>query len=412
VGGSVTSAEVRALVPAYQNGQRVLRAVQSTVTNDLGEYRLFELPAGQYYISAASTVGDLPINILIANPSPNTPPVSSPGQRAIVYYPSTPDSRTATPIDLTSGGDFGGVNITVVPFKPHHIRGNVPGGMARVTLVPNDPGMVTSSRSADASSGLFDFPNTVSGEYTLVARSGELLGTASVSVGDGDLDNVTVGMSPTVPVPTRVSFADRTPGEVDPDLENVTFNLIADPPIPGADPDVYGPFSNGFLAFGVLLRQDYRIALRIVRSPSASARLRDVYIKSIRLGNRDVMSEGLRVEDPANMPPLEIVLGLKSGTVSGTVVSEKQKPEGNATVVLVPDERRRWADAFRTATTDISGRFVMERISPGDYLAFSWEEVDDGAWMDPEFLKRYEERGRRIHVNEGGNPSLNITAIP
>jgi hypothetical protein len=192
----------------------------------------------------------------------------------------------------------------------------------------------------------------------------------------------------------------------------VTFNLIADPPIPGADPDVYGPFSNGFLAFGVLLRQDYRIALRIVRSPSASARLRDVYIKSIRLGNRDVMSEGLRVEDPANMPPLEIVLGLKSGTVSGIVVSEKQKPEGNATVVLVPDERRRWADAFRTAITDISGRFVMDRISPGDYLAFSWEEVDDGAWMDPEFLKRYEERGRRIHVNEGGNPSLNITAIP
>src|SRR3954469_1960135 len=177
-GNSVATVEVRALVPAYQNGQRILRAVQSTTTNDLGEYRLFGLPAGQYYISAASNPGDIPLNILIASPAPTPLPFSSPGPRTAVYYPSTPDSRTATPIDLTSGGDFGGVNITIVPFKPRHIRGNVPGGMARVTLVPNDPGMVPASRDADASGGPFDFTNVASGEYTLVARSGELLGMA------------------------------------------------------------------------------------------------------------------------------------------------------------------------------------------------------------------------------------------
>jgi hypothetical protein len=284
--------------------------------------------------------------------------------------------------------------------------------MARVTLVPNDPGMVPSSRSADASGGPFDFANVASGEYSLVARSGELLGTASVSVGDGDLDNVTVGLGMGVPVPTRVSFDDRKPGDIDSDLEDVTFSLIADPPIPGADPDTYGPFSNGYLAFGVLLRQDYRIALLRVRRDASPVRLRDVYIKSIRMGTRDVLNDGLRVDDPANIPLLEIVLGTKSGTVTGNVVSEKQKPEANATVVLVPDGRRRWADAFRTTKTDIAGRFLMDHIPPGDYLAFSWEEVDDGAWMDPEFLKPYDERGKRIHVNEGGNPSLSIIAIP
>jgi Carboxypeptidase regulatory-like domain len=411
-GSSVATVEVRALVPAYQNGQRILRAVQSTVTNDLGEYRLFGLPAGQYYVSAASNPGDIPLNTLIASPSLATPLLSTLGPRTAVYYPSTPDSRTATPIDLTSGGDFGGVNITIVPFKPRHLRGNVPGGMARVTLVSNDPGMIPAKRDADASGGSFDFANVAAGEYTLVARSGELLGTASVSVGDGDVDNVTVGMSPTVPVTTRVSFADRTPGDVDPDLEGVTFNLIADPPIPGADPDVYGPFPNGFLAFGVLLRQDYRIALQRIRNESSSARLRDVYVKSIRLGNRDIMNDGLRIDDPDKLPLLEIVLGLRSGAFSGTVVSEKQKPQANVPVVLVPDGRRRWADAFRTTKTDIAGRFVLDRVPPGDYIAFSWEEADEGAWMDPEFVKRYEERGKRIHITEGGNPSLNITAIP
>jgi len=150
----------------------------------------------------------------------------------------------------------------------------------------------------------------------------------------------------------------------------------------------------------------------MVRSESSSARLRDIYIKSIRMGNRDVLNEGLRVDDPDKLPLLEIVLGLRSGVLSGTVVSEKQKPEANATVVLVPDAGRRWADAFRIAHADISGKFVMDRIPPGDYLAFSWEEIDDGAWMDPEFMRRYEERGKRIHLSEGGNPSVNITAIP
>jgi hypothetical protein len=104
---------------------------------------------------------------------------------------------------------------------------------------------------------------------------------------------------------------------------------------------------------------------------------------------------------------------LRSGILSGNVVSEKQKPEANATVLLVPDAgRRRWSSSFFNVTTDISGNFTIGRIPPGDYTAFSWEEIDEGAWMDPEFMKRYEERGKRVHVNAGNNSPLSITAIP
>jgi hypothetical protein len=144
-----------------------------------------------------------------------------------------------------------------------------------------------------------------------------------------------------------------------------------------------------------------------------TARLSNSYIKSIRIGNRDVWNEGFRVDDPEKFTPIEIVLGTRPGTITGTVVSDKQKPEVNATVVLVPDAgRRRWADTYRTVTADISGRFVIDRVPPGDYIAFSWEEVEDGAWMDPEFMKRYEQRGTRIHIDEGGRQSVNIAAIP
>jgi 5-hydroxyisourate hydrolase-like protein (transthyretin family) len=418
-GDPVGVAEVKALVPAYQDGHRILRTVQSTLTNDLGEYRLFGLSAGQYYVSATPS-GDTSFMTLIAS-AVSTPQAGIPGISTAatskaytsVYYPSTTDSRIATPLNITGGAGFGGVNISMIPLTPHHIRGNVPGGMAHVTLVPGDPGLTIPVRDADASNGPFDFPNVASGEYTLVARSGELMGTASVYLGDGDLDNVSVGLSPSVSVPTRVSFDDRKPGEMDPDLESVNMNLVADPSIPGVEPDTYGPFSNGSLAFGVMLRQNYRITSLQVRNPTTSARLRDIYIKSIQMGSHDVLNDGFRIDDPGNIVPIEIVLGTRSGTLSGTVVSEKQKPDANATVLLVPDSgSRRWADAYRTANTDIAGRFTLGRIAPGDYIVFSWEEVEEGSWMDPEFIKKYEQRGKRIHINEGGNQMLSITAIP
>jgi len=196
-------------------------------------------------------------------------------------------------------------------------------------------------------------------------------------------------------------------------LERVNFNLIADPPIPGAPPDLYGPFPDGHLAFGVLMRQDFRIANLMIGASAQATRLRNAYIQSIRMGTRDVLNDGFRVDDPNKIESIQIVLGTRPGILTGTVMTEKQRPAANVTVLLVPDAgRRRWADSYRSVTSDLSGRYTIDRIAPGDYIAFSWEEVDDGAWMDPEFMKKYEARGKRFHINEGGGQTLNLTAIP
>ena len=44
--------DVAALKPSYQDGRRILTAVQTVRTDDRGEYRLFWLPPGKYYVSA------------------------------------------------------------------------------------------------------------------------------------------------------------------------------------------------------------------------------------------------------------------------------------------------------------------------------------------------------------------------
>ena len=51
-GEPLANVTVEALKYSYQEGQRVMNVVQTARTNDLGEYRLFWLQPGQYFVSA------------------------------------------------------------------------------------------------------------------------------------------------------------------------------------------------------------------------------------------------------------------------------------------------------------------------------------------------------------------------
>ena len=54
----------------------------------------------------------------------------------------------------------------------------------------------------------------------------------------------------------------------------------------------------------------------------------------------------------------------------------------------------------------------MQGITPGDYKLFAWENVEAGAWQNPDFIQGYENAGRPIRINEGSNESLQLPVIP
>jgi hypothetical protein len=117
--------------------------------------------------------------------------------------------------------------------------------------------------------------------------------------------------------------------------------------------------------------------------------------------------------DRAPVDPIEIVLGLKAGVASGTVVTDKQTPIENVAAVLVPDSprRQRW-DLYRNTTTDASGHFKFTDIAPGDYKLFAWEDVPKDAWQDQDFISMFESRGKAIHIDEGSNEISQLTVVP
>jgi hypothetical protein len=135
-------------------------------------------------------------------------------------------------------------------------------------------------------------------------------------------------------------------------------------------------------------------------------------VKSIRMGNQDVLEDGLDLT--RGVPEsIEIAVSGKPGAVEGMVAGAKGAAAAGITVALVPQDakRRQWAAWYGSATTDLHGKFSMAGLHPGEYKLFAWDDVEDTAWMDPEYLKPQESKGTLVKVVEGGLEKVELKVI-
>ena len=153
-------------------------------TNDLGEFRLFGLAAGEVYVQATS--------------HPDFGRSASP--RSVVplptYFPGTADVVGAMPITLVPGQTSGDITIRIVSAPAFQISGVVTdeGGRAvenaLVRLVvertPGEPPMPFMGRMQSARSdkaGKFTISGVVNGSYTLLAIAPVILSTSDAGRG-------------------------------------------------------------------------------------------------------------------------------------------------------------------------------------------------------------------------------------
>jgi hypothetical protein len=438
---------VQALKPAYPSGARILTSVQSVMTNDLGEYRLYWLPPGRYYVAAFprgaepsnfgmfrqggfGLAGNLGGNNFRFFASADTDPAvvpetarepvtdTSDDRFAPVYFAGTTADDAATPIDLRAGADFTGINIVVTPVREHHVRGVILDGTGKPAqyaslsavddvLVPQGP---RTAPEVNPDTGVFDIA-LLPGNHTLRAGSASGSGYAIVRVGETDVENVTIATMPAFDISGRMTVEGRTGSSTD--LGQLRITLVRNARSLLREPEsksYSSPLANGTfkLSGGV---GDYRVAIAPILNLSQYAfpmqlpsSLQNAYVKSIRLGNIDVLNNGLRLERvPENV--LEIVLATDPGAVEGTAGM------GDITVALLPDARQR-TELYRSTTTDNVGNFRFDKIPPGDYRIFAWTEVDNGSWYDTEFMRNYEGRGIAVRVREDSRESVRIEPIP
>ena len=447
-GEPLGNVEVQAMKASYPEGRRILTRVATAWTNDLGEYRLFWLAPGRYYIMAIADSAERRMmmsgNFTMMGPfgstffaSTSTSDPAATGRpdaepRMDRYVPvyfsrtaGTIDEQSASAIDLRAGAEVTGVNVVVSPVRERHVRGFVIEGL---TGKPAHYGSVRreeaeglrpydTTLTVNPANGSFDIM-LLPGSHTLIGSAESGTGYATIRVGDADLENLTIVTAPAFKLRGRIAVEGRTVSAAD--LERLRISLRRDPPPAEAPSAITSNYSNPLPDGSFTLEAhsgNYRVnvAPLLTVAPDLFALplppgLQRAYVKSIRLGNADVLNAGLQLGQPAEAV-LDVVIGTNPGTISGSVVDDRLGPVRDASVVILPDLRQR-TDLYRAVTTDLSGRFEIDRVPPGDYKIFAWADVDHDAWFDQDFMRDYDNRGRPVRISDGSQENIDVTLIP
>jgi len=462
LGRPVGNAEVVAFKATYGTGRRVLTRVQAVPSDDRGEYRLFWLTPGRYFVAARHPeLSTSPIRFGgismggggggPAGAPPRYQSFSTGGDNAAssrapfdqsapdrekyvaVYYPDTTDETAAGAIDVTPGGEARAIDFIVAPQTLHRVKGRVvyesnnePAMSARVQWItptgmsPDDGdtfmGPGGRAISVECCDGTFEL-GLPSGSYTLAAAVNSIVARTAVSVGDTDVEGVILALGRSFNIKGTMTFEGRAPTAAE--LAAFQIFLVTDPPVNGLFATGYSsvlPSGSFTVSAG---RGDFRISLSPLldlpntfgppRPPAPAPK--GLFVKSIRLGNADVLNRGLHL-DAETPDTLEIVIGTATGTLSGTVLNQNRQPLGNVSVVIAPDAARRSrTDLMKSTASDASGRFRIDGLPPGDYVAFAFDGVDDGEWSNPEFIAARESGGKAVRIDATTPLSVELVAL-
>ena len=427
-GRPMSNATVTAYDLSFENGLPVLHPTEEATTDDRGDYRIFWLPPGEYYIGA------MPHSTLPPRTTSNIVTLSRVDQLVRTYFPGVVDALAAKELKIYGGERISGIDITMKTHPGvHRISGVITAsfktGTANVALVPADSdtpyeawnyqnlhvGTIPLGETNSGSSSAFDIDGIVPGVYRMIVSvdeknpdggSGYAIGHTIVEVRDRDVTGIQLNISPTVRVNGNVSIDGHSPGKT-----NVKISVQAD------DAMIRVPVYQGLAARAVSANERDgsfmipSVGLGHFRLQVAGRLPPEIYISDIRLGGRSVYESGFDVTSEP-LGTFQVVLSSGAGAAQGIVEDASGKPLADATVVLVPDpQHRQNRSMYGTAVSNASGHFTIQGIAPGVYKLFAWEEITDGAYLNSRFLEQYESRGKSINVVPASAASATITAI-
>jgi hypothetical protein len=126
----------------------------------------------------------------------------------------------------------------------------------------------------------------------------------------------------------------------------------------------------------------------------------NAYVADILQGTQSRLGDGIINVSPG-MEAIQLVLAPTTARILGSVSFADGKPGLDTTVALVPNSPLRNSPMrYRIARPDDTGAFTLANIAPGSYKLFAWDGVLATAWLNADFLSRYESEGAPITVEE------------
>lgn len=409
-GDPVADTQVSPMRSMNQGGRRrMMPAGRGAMTNDIGEYRLFGLPPGQYYISAT----------LRANMMFNAQSEDRSGY-APTYYPAATSVAEAQRLTVGLAQTLTDINIALLPTRTARVSGTAvdaqgkPLSGGNVMVFQRNLGMGVGFMNAGGMirpDGTFTISSLPPGEYTLqatVPSGGDQpdVATTQVTVNGDDVNGIQLIASRPSMLTGRIVFSDPSaassvrPGMVRPmaQAKNPDDNMFM---MGGGGP---GKVNDDF-TFEAKSRPGTMIIRIMGIAPPGWT------LKAVRINNTDVTDEGFQVRAGQDIGDIEIEMTNHPSDVSGTVTNARGEALKDYSVIVFAQDRDRWdfgSRYLRTGRPDQDGRFKVAGLPPGSYYAIAVDYIEPGDASDPEYLERVVSKATRFSIAEGETKTLDL----
>lgn len=402
-GGAVVSA----LRSVFIDGRRELIPVAEIITNDKGEYRLFGLPAGLYFISAIDPA------FLSAGDH------QGPLEYSPTFYPGVPSAEDATRVTLDPGQSRDGVEFKLTIVKPIRIIGKISAynnalltsGVVAMSPVRADGSLSTSASEVDIRpDGGFVFSNVSPGRFLIRVRAETendpvlLFGHFAVTVTGRDLTGAEITLLPGARLDGVVEWDGASVRPADTDMRARA---------PLADGTTFGDALNGkirddntFVIGGAM------VGMHLIRMEHVPApwTLKAVYFKG-----QDVTDTPLTVEPGHILSDIRVIMSDTPTRLDGRLVSVEGDDMESYRVVIFSANPLHWRPASRHITLarpDRDGRFTLHGLPPGVYRLVASREIDETDLTDPRTLDQLAPSATTVRLNEGQHAAVDVRVRP
>jgi protocatechuate 3,4-dioxygenase beta subunit len=395
-GDPMANAIVMAVSVEFSGRHRDLAIARRVYSNDLGEYRLYDLRPGRYYVSA---IGRDASTTSASDPSAES-------ALAPIYYPNVWRLTDSTALNVPAGRLTSGIDLVVPKLSRVRLRGRIlmpeskGNRTATVSLIPADlPSSAKYSRhttDTQPGSGEFELGGVSPGAYILAANSvGEgkqYSGQQLISVGKTDQQGILLSLMPASSMHGMVQIEGE--GSIEFSELQISLATRAQGSVSG-----HGTVNrNGSFLLENIRPDQYSVSILGLKH--------DWYLKAIYYRGKNVTSSGLDLTHGIS-GTLELVISPNGGGIDGTVLSEDRQKPAPASVALIPDPGLgEGLDLYRTVETDQAGRFSIRGVAPGRYTLVAGDDLDS----IHELMARTGVHVQEVSVQENRTQSIKIIA--
>ncbi|HEY2152736.1 MAG TPA: carboxypeptidase regulatory-like domain-containing protein, partial [Vicinamibacterales bacterium] len=423
-GDAMPGVMVRVMRYEYLQGERRLTPAGNGQTDDKGQYRVWGLMPGDYYINAVARSGGPggfggpggPGNFGGRGGGrgggPAVPGASSSVEQvnyAPTYYPGVPSIADAKPVTVGLGAETLDINFGMQLVRMSRLSGHIenPDG----TPVTSGNVNLTADTSASRSNqigmsfggridwdGSFAINGVPPGRFTLRARGNDSdtpqFASQPVTVNGDDLSGITVVLSGGATVSGTVTF--QTASTSTPDLSQ--FRISAPPvdqgsfgPQPNARVDKDGHFTlEGVPAGGHLFR--------------SGGNARGFILKSVTVNGRNVTDTPVELRSDETVSGVAIVFTDQQNEINGTLTTEQGAPLSEFTILVFPTDASLWRPQARqimTTRPDQTGKYRLRGLPPGEYFVVAVDPAEQGEWFEPAYLDEHRAGATRLTLSDG-----------